>query len=100
VAAAIVPAACEDVASTLTRVGLETAENTARKAQGGSERNARPVDRLPRNPPPFVDKEAGGGFAHNPPGLLANDIRNNRNFTNTPNNALRDLINLNKSLHP
>ncbi len=41
-----------------------------------------------------------GDYSGNARGLLANDIKNSRNYTDAPNSSLRELISLNKSMYP
>lgn len=41
-----------------------------------------------------------GAYGGTPRQLLARDVRNLRNFTNTPKSAIKQLINLNKTMYP
>jgi len=41
-----------------------------------------------------------GDYSSNARDLLARDIANLRKYTNAPNSALRELIDLNKSMYP
>jgi RHS repeat-associated protein len=65
----------------------------------GYEQGSAPAIALPRGEHSRIPT-IKGEYTESARDLLANDIRNLRDYTSTPNSSLRDLIDLNKTMYP